>query len=80
MPAYVSGYSNKEGPLLVEFDDAPGWKMAERWAAMVHCETLRNAQVRVGEHNCEFSIVEVESREFAIVCESHPLRVRALAP
>ena len=73
MPAYVFRYSNREGPLLVDFDDGPGWKMIERWVAEAHCETLRNAHVCVGEHSCDFSVAELDDGAFAIVCESHPL-------
>jgi hypothetical protein len=72
MAAYVLRYSNRDGPLTIEYDDGTGWRMDSRSAAELHCRILRELGVHVGKHCCEFSVVELDRGEFAIVCLSHP--------
>jgi hypothetical protein len=73
MPVYVLRYGNKDGPLTVDYGDGPAsWKIANRYAADMHCKTLRSFGVHVGEHYCNFAVHELESCEFAIVAPHTP--------
>lgn len=36
------------------------------------CAMLRTASVSVGTHFCDFSVEELPSGQFAIICASHP--------
>lgn len=85
---YVLGYrpeenetdgSNKEGErpqkppaIVVGYTDDPQWKMAYRAEADLQCSMLNTRAVRVGTHFCSFSVEELPTGEYAIVCGEHP--------
>jgi hypothetical protein len=82
MRVYVDDYKPKkriiEGNIIeiypeheVFYSKEPRWKM-RRSEAEAECTTLRNIAVRVGVHVCDFTVEELTTGEFAIVCSSHP--------
>jgi hypothetical protein len=84
MKSYVRGYQSRKpegsaaqnaalpNEVEVEFTRVAQWRIPAREVAGYECEILQRMRVHVGAHNCEFSIEELSSNEFAIVCLSHP--------
>ena len=83
MKSYVTGYqpiepgSPRYRPLPnwteydVGFSPIPSWTMSLRSAAEIECATLQRFDVRVGAHQCQFTVEEVGPDEFAVCCKSH---------
>ncbi len=74
-----TGVPNEEGerpqkpsPIVVGYTDDPQWRMAYRAEADLQCSMLNTRAVRVGTHFCSFSVEELLTGEYAIVCAEHP--------
>jgi hypothetical protein len=50
----------------------PEWKITTLWYAETKCGILHGLRCGVGSHLCQFSVEELDSGRYAIVCESHP--------
>jgi hypothetical protein len=57
---------------VVLYSKEPQWKITARELADAELRILRNMQVHVGLHYCNFSVEELSGGDFTIVCLSHP--------
>jgi hypothetical protein len=84
MKAYVRGYDtildkgqdSKKQPeppqFVVEYRGEPEWVIETRYEADAECLILRRHSVTVGMHFCDFSVEELTSSGFAVICANHP--------
>lgn len=61
---------------LVAYSDKPEWVIPSGDEAEMECKTLNRLNVHVGTHLCNFSVEELPSGEFAVICADHAGRVR----
>lgn len=86
MKVYVLGYRQKDADKVeppkrpfervenvdVQYCKEPGWKIGFRELAESELRILREMNVHVGQHYCEFTVEELREGGFAIICPSHP--------
>ena len=84
MKIYVCGYDQildekqasrlriKPRQIVVKYCTDPVPLFNTRLEANMDCAMLRTASVSVGTHFCDFSVEELPSGQFAIICASHP--------
>ncbi len=84
MKAYVRGYDTivdkgrtpKKQPeppqFVVEYRAEPEWVIETRYEADAECQILRRHSVSIGIHFCDFSVEELPSSGFAVICANHP--------
>ena len=60
----------------IHYSDRPEWRLGALELAEADCRLLNSMQVHVGPHYCQFEIEELEPGLFAIVCKSHPDKLR----
>lgn len=60
----------------VRFAAEPVWKFPDLATAKLECANLTQMVVHVGPHYCDLSVEALEGGEFAIVCLSHPSKLK----
>ena len=59
-------------PYKIEYSKQPVWKMEYSRKAESECANLNSMNAHVGQHYCRFSVEQLSTDEYAIVCLSHP--------
>jgi hypothetical protein len=66
--------------IAVGYIDEPQWRMAERELAEWECCFLRGMDVHVYAHRCDFSVETLPEGDLAVVCLTHPPRLKRDEP
>lgn len=78
MKVYVDGFGPKDSqkPLNTRLTVAYSASPERTWGSLLHansdCEYLNRHRIHVGQHLCYFSVEELPSGDFSIVCLTHP--------